>query len=504
MRRMVFLPVVVAALATLTVRAQDGNAVLNEAARALGAGNLATIQYSGTGANYSFGQAWRADLPWPEFKVTRYVASVNYATPAMRVELERTNPDQGARGGGGLPLLAPQQQNQAVSGSVAWNVAGQTATPAAAAVSDRLLALWTTPHGVIKAAMNAGARTVVTRHREVDGRTTTTIHYPAGSTSVKATLNAEHLVDRVETVADTPMLGDTVTETIYSNYRDFSGVKFPTRIQQRQGGHPVLDLTITDVRPNAAVALGVPPNVRQAGTAPAQPAAAPAPSVAIEKLADGVYYVAGQSHHSVAVEFKDHVVLIETPQNEARTTAVFEAVRKTIPNKPIRYAVNTHLHFDHAGGIRAAVAEGATIITHVSNKPLYERMMTMPHTINPDRLAQSPKQAVIETVADRRVLTDGKRRLELHRLRGSVHSDTMLVAYLPAERILIEADVYTPPAANAPTQTNAPINPATVNLYDNIQRLRLRVDRIAALHGRVATMAELTAAAGKPAKPSTH
>src|SRR5687767_10955833 len=113
MRKTLFAIAVVATFAISAPRAQqNGNAILDAAAKALGSTNLTSIQYSATGANHAFGQPWRADLPWPAFKVTRYVASVNYATPAMRVELDRTNPDTGARGGGGLPLLAPQQQNQ--------------------------------------------------------------------------------------------------------------------------------------------------------------------------------------------------------------------------------------------------------------------------------------------------------------------------------------------------------------------------------------------------------
>jgi glyoxylase-like metal-dependent hydrolase (beta-lactamase superfamily II) len=111
--------------------------------------------------------------------------------------------------------------------------------------------------------------------------------------------------------------------------------------------------------------------------------------------------------------------------------------------------VNTHHHFDHAGGLRAFAAEGATVLTHALDKPYYEKVWAAPHAIHPDRFATARRRSIIEAVAERRVLSDGTRSLELHHLQGSNHADTMLIAYLPKERILIEADVYTPAAANA-------------------------------------------------------
>jgi glyoxylase-like metal-dependent hydrolase (beta-lactamase superfamily II) len=474
--------------ASLSVlRAQDAKATLETASKALG--DVTTIQYTGSGTNNAYGQAFKPGDPWPAFKVTSYTATVDYKTPAMRVELERTNPDGVVRGGGGLPLLAPQRQNQNVSGKAAWNVApppgggAPAANPAQAAVNDRLILLWTTPHGAIKAAQQNNAT--------LAGKV---LSFTAQGTPFKVTLGGDNLVQKVETRADAPVLGDVVTETTYSAYRDFGGVKFPTRIVQKQAGLPILDLTISDVKPNAPAAIEVPANVQQAA---AQPAAAPPVTVNTEKVADGVYYLTGGSHHSVAVEFSDHVVLYETPQTEARGMAVIEATRKAIPNKPIKYVVNSHNHFDHLGGIRAPMAEGITIITQAENKSYYEKTVaTAPHTIVPDKLAQSPKKVTVEGVATKRVLTDGTRTMELYRLTGNPHTDTMLIGYLPKEKILMEVDVYTPAAANAPAPTA--FNPTVVAFYDWVQTMKLDVNQILAGHGpRIATMKDLQTAAGK-------
>lgn len=509
MRKIVLAIVVMVAVAALIGHAQNPKATLDAATRAMGTPLLGNMQFTGVGSNYAIGQAFRPDLPWPSFKVTRYRADIDYIIPAVRLDVTRTNPDGAVRGGGGLPLQAPQRQIQSLRENIAWNMAdvyGANANLTPAAVNDRLLQIWTSPHGVIKAAQNAGVNAKITVERGADGKNVTVITFPVAGTTVKATLNADNLVERVETRSDNPVLGDVVTETTYSDYRDarqigtkahpedLSGVMFPSHILQKQGGYPVLDLTITDAHPNAYMVFEVPENVRKAAAQPAPPVAQV--KVDAQKVADGVWYLTGGTHHSVAVEFRDHTVVVEGPQNDGRAIAVIEAVKKTIPNKPIRYVVNTHHHFDHSGGLRAFVAEGVTVITHVMNKPYYEKVWATPRTLNPDRLGKSPKQAVIETVDQKRVLSDGTRSLELHRLEGSDHADPMLVAYLPKEKILIEADVYTPAPAGAKP---GPVIQENVNLYNNIERLKLDVAQILPIHGRLVTVNDLKAAIGKSA-----
>ena len=320
--------------------------------------------------------------------------------------------------------------------------------------------------------------------------TAKTIAFKIGDTPVKVTLGPTNLVQKVETRGNAAVLGDTVTETTFTQYTSFRGVQFPTHIVQKQGGFPILDLTVTGVSPQSNVRVDVPTAVETA-----QAPAAAAVQVETQKVADGVYYLTGGSHHSVAVEFKEYVVVIEAPQTDERATAVIESVKKTIPNKPVRYVVNSHNHFDHLGGVRAAMAEGATIVTQASNKLYYERLAAMPHTISPDRLAKSPKRPVVEGVMDKRVFSDETQTLELHRL-STDHCDTMLVGYLPKAKILIEADLWNPPAANAPPPVA--VNPVTVQLVDGVKRLNLDVQQIAGLHGRLATIRELLAAAGQP------
>ena len=320
------------------------------------------------------------------------------------------------------------------------------------------------------------------------GRKLTRLTFSAhGSSRTTGLVNDRDLVERVETWVDNPVLGDMIVETTFADYKDMGGIMFPGRIVQKQGGFPTLELTIASVTPNAPVDLPVPENVQQATVAPVR--------TETQKLGEGVWYITGGSHHSVAVEFKDHVVVIEGPQSEERSSAVIAEVKKTLPGKPIKYLVNTHQHFDHSGGLRTYAAEGATILTHAKNRAyLREGVRGTAH----DQAGSARQVEGLGQVRDHDRQQGADRRLahlQLHAIQGSPHNDAFLMAYLPAEKVLVEVDAYTPPAANAPPPTT--INPATVNLLENVERLKLDVTTIAPLHGRIVTLADLKAASGK-------
>jgi glyoxylase-like metal-dependent hydrolase (beta-lactamase superfamily II) len=458
---------------------------LQAAAETLKAGEIKSIEYSGTGRWFQFGQAANATLPWPQWEVSSFTAAINYETPAARVQMTRKQTVDPARA---RPTPTDVRNDQHISGTAAWNMAAPAGAPAGAppapqpqpaTVEERTMEIWSTPHGFLKAAQVNNATS-----QAVDGGSD--VSFTAGKNKYVGRINAQNQVERVQTWIDNPVLGDTLVETTFSEYRDFSGTSFPGHIVRTQGGYPVLDLTISAVTSNPAVDLPVPESVR-AATAPPIVATA-------EKLADGVYYMKGGTHHSVAIEQADHIVVVEGPQSEARSLAVIAKVKETIPNKPLRYLINTHVHFDHSGGLRTWVDEGATIVTHQMNKPYYEKAWAAPHTLNPDRLEQSKKSAKFETLSDKHVLTDGKRSIEIHEIAGSGHNDGFLMVYLPREKILIEGDAYTPLAVGAPPPA---LNPYSVNLHENIQRLKLDVRQIAALHGpRLTTMADLRSAIG--------
>jgi glyoxylase-like metal-dependent hydrolase (beta-lactamase superfamily II) len=488
MRRFIGVALAYALALTSAPSAQPPDAV-KAAGDALGVAKIKTLQFTGSGANFSIGQNFTPKDPWPRVTVKSYIGSINYDTASMRQELLREMGTVMPRGGG-APFTGDQRVIQVVSGNYAWNInatapgaAPPAPAPAPGNAVERMLALWATPQGFVKAAMANNATT-----KKVKGGTEVSFTV-GGKYKMTGVINAQNQVERVQTWIDQPIVGDMLVETVYSGYQDFGGVMFPSRIVQSQDGYPTLDLTIAAVTVNPAVDITVPDTVRTAQPAPVR--------VESAKLADGVFYLTGGSHHSLAIEMKDHIVLVDVPQTEERALAVIAKAKEVIPGKPIRYVVTSHHHWDHLGGIRTAIDEGATIVTHVSNREFLQRVAKTPHTINPDRLAASKKPLKIQTVGAKGVLTDGTRTVELHLLTNYEHTGDMLVVYLPKEKILAEPDAYSPPATPTTPLVITAI-PYAVALYDNIQRLKLDVQTIAPFHGaKTTTVAELARSAGK-------
>jgi glyoxylase-like metal-dependent hydrolase (beta-lactamase superfamily II) len=460
-----------------------------------------TAQFQATGTQYIVGQSFTPGGAWPAAKLTKYNVWINYAVPGMRIDLERTNPEGQVQGGGGLPFAAPQRQILVVGGNRAWNetmMPGGPATPAIGQQNDRLLQIWMLPQGAVKAARLAGDRATVGME---GGKLTLTFALPDPLTNYteKVRLDDRKLVEHVEVVVDNPVLGDTKLEADYDGYKDpdLSDIPFPFHIVQKFGGMPVLDITLTNARMyNPYVVVPVPDNVERAYEANAPD---PQATVMIQQAGTGVYFLTGASHNSLAVEFKNYVAVVESPIGDARAVPMFEAVRRQFPNKKIRYVINTHQHFDHSGGLRAAAAEGATIVTYQTNKPYYEKVLLNRHTVNPDRLQKTAptRKPSVEPVADKRVFADATQAMELYRIQGSNHADAMLIAYFPKDKLLVEADLWNPPPQpNAAALTGtAAVEPA--NLMSNIQRLRLDVAQIAPIHGRIVPFSDFQRALGR-------
>jgi glyoxylase-like metal-dependent hydrolase (beta-lactamase superfamily II) len=470
------------AFAATVLCAQQANAVLQKASVALGAANLNSIQYSGSGKAGTLGQSHTPKDAWPTLNVNSYARTVDFASMSSREEMVRTLEDPPAKGGG-APFAGEQKQVNLVSGSYAWNQPGNAPQPANAAADERQLQIAMIPQGFVKAALagNATARK--------SGKATVVTFTALNKYKVAGTIDDQGLVEKVETWIPNPVLGDMAVETAFSGYKDFNGIKFPTHIVQKQGGYMVLDLMVNSVQPNVPnAALTVPDAVKSAGAPPVR--------VESQKLADGVWFVGGGTHNSVVLEYKDYIAVVEAPNSEERSLAVIAEAKRLVPNKPIRYLINTHHHWDHSSGVRTYVAEGATIITQEMNKPYYEAAWKAPRTLAPDKLSQNPKKANFITVKDKYVLTDGTRTLELYLNQGDNHNGDILFGYLPKEKILIEADDFTPPAPNGPGLVPLAMTFGNT-LYDNLQKLKLDIETIAPLHGRVVPFSEMTKALGK-------
>ena len=470
------LSIAFAAAGSCAVHAQT----LQEAADAAGVSKIKSVEFSGTGRWYQFGQAPNPESAWPPFDVKSYTGDINYDTASARVQSTRF---QVVEPGRFRPAPVEQRNDQFVSGNTAWNesTSGNAATEQPAAVEERVAEIWSTPHGFLKAALaNNGTSKPLNDGIEVSFTV-------GGKYRYVGTVNAKNQVTQISTWIDNPVLGDTLVETKFIDYKDFGGIQFPSQIVRTQGGHPVLDINVATAKANPNIEIKVPQDLTKA----------PAVNVASEKISEGVFYLTGGTHHSLAIDQTDHITIVEAPLNEERSLAVIAKAKELIPNKPIKYLINTHAHFDHAGGLRTFVDEGASIVTLKANKPYYEKVWATAHSIHPDRLEASKKAPNFVALTDKCVLADEKHPIEIHSIANNGHNDAFVLAYLPNDKVLIEADAYTPLAANAPVPTS--LNPYAANLYENVQKLNLNVEKIAALHGpRLVGLADLQAYIGIP------
>jgi len=453
-----------AALALVSAGAarQDAASVLGDVARALGAAELRTVQYSGSGFAYAFAQNYRPDVPYPKFHAT-YSRAIDYERGLSREETVRTQFESPPRGGGGQPLYR-EARAAAVSGESSGWSAGAVAL---------------TPHGFVRAAMRANPTVSA---RRVGGRDLTVMAFTARDRyRVEGFINAQHLVERIETRTANPILGDMPIETTFAEYREFGGVRFPTRIALRQGGFPTLEITVSDVRPNAALDLQAPAG----GGAPARAEG--------HRIGEGVWYLAGTPEpNSQLVEFRDYTVLIESSVTEARALANLAEARRLVPNKPVLYHVNSHHHGDHAAGLRAFVAEGVTVVTHERNRRFYEQtVLKNPHTLAPDALAQKPRPARWVWVDDRYGMSDGVRMLELYHVPNG-HTANLLMGYIRQEKLLIITDIFNDFGEARPNDPPPGlVSPYYAALGDRVRQLKLDVERIAPSHGKGTVPAEM-------------
>ena len=476
-----WLSLILSALITAPVAAQSVQSVLQATAIAMGMENLSSIEYSGTGWQGRVGQNVAPDRDWPRIELTAYTRAIDFEAMSSKEEFVREG--------------STRQFTNLLSGDYAWTLDTQgEPVPQPASAELRRLEILLTPWGFIKGAMAPGANPTMLTRNEYGGRSTVISFVAFEKYRVNGTVNPDGLLERTQTWIPSPVVGDMYIENVYTEYQEVGGVQIP-RFHQHQdyddgaheadvsgGDHSFGLETVSELQANATLTLTVPNSVTSARVQPVQ--------VASERLGDGVWLIGGGSHHSVAIEFDNYVTVIEAPLNEERSLAVIDELNRLIPNKPIRFIVTTHHHWDHLGGLRAFVHEGATVITHDSNKPYYQEVLRAGiWTLEPDRFSLHPPEEwsegyIFETLNEKYVLADRTTTVELYNVQGLAHAAGMLIAYIPDEKIVVQADLYFP-AASTP-------NASARTFHRNLQRLDLDVESIVGIHGRPTPMSQFT------------
>jgi hypothetical protein len=448
-----------------------------DAAAALGGQDriaaLKSIAVEGTADAPNVGQNRMPDSALPNWKVTAYTRTTDLA--GDRTDMTQTREAQFQFAG-----ALVQRQHQGQDGEVAVNYPpnGQPVRGTEAQARDRRREALHHPVAAVRAAL-AGTSEVGNLRQDGD-QDIVDVRTSRGDVLQLAVSRSSKLPTYVAMLDAHPNLGDVVVKTTFRDYEDVSGVKMPKRLTTTIDKYPQLDLRVSrnavDVDTGA---LAAPAAVKSAAAA-----TPPAVTVAVEPVANGIWRLAGSGNHrSIVLEFADHLVLFEVPLNEARSKAVIDEARK-LSAKPLTHAVVSHHHFDHSGGLRVAVAEGLTIVTHKDNETFFKDLVARPWTVQPDQLARSRKEMKLELVDDTLTLKDAAMELQLYHLLDNNREGTNLFAYVPRERILIQADLY---------DNSWERHSWGQNVLDNIERRKLKVDRDVPVHGAIEPFAQMVA-----------
>jgi len=494
-------------ITTSSAEAQSAQSLIGEAAKAMG--GMAALRalknqvVESEGKQFDSSSTPRPLGPTRQISTFRYTLTRDLTQPRIRLEWESRNSARGEtirfveviEGSTGL-----LQEGEAKTAKQSRLHPGRLVT--------RLREEKRAPVNLIlTATMNKTLQRLA--DAELDGVKYQVVSFKDGGDEFRVYLDPKsHLPAQTEILEDDPLEGDSSYLLRYSDWRKVDQIMMPFSLHYDLNGRALQEEQIKSVQNNVtfvADPYSVPPEIRNqksdvtpiasqwilrrvAGNVSYQDLGR-APSIEWNQLANGVHKIGGSSHATIVVEMRDHLIAVEGPLYEARTAPVVKAIKERFPGKPIRYVVPTHHHLDHAGGIRAFMAEGAVVVSPFSARDFYARVAKAPHTRHPDSLEKARTPVVIESFGGGpRVLTDGTRRVEVYPLPTS-HAEDLVVVYLPAEKIVIEADHISP--------RNGQVRPAPAvkEFVNAVDKLNLDIATIVGIHGDSATLQAARAAA---------
>ena len=467
----------------------NGRALIVKAAEALGGRDrilaIKTLTIEGYGQlayqNGGGNITSSIDAPQKWIDINDYVRVVDFEHGRSRVRQRQVND---------FVFAAAQNMKgvvstQSLDGDVAFNInaAGAATRAPVAAVRARRMELFAHPVVFVRLALDP--KSTIRNVRKSAGLDLVDVTSPVGDAMTLAIHPSSSLPAWVSWVGPDGNLGDVTYRAAFTGYEPVSGVLMPTGMnttidfrsivqQKLYVDRHAIDAPIDDLSAPAAVRSATPPSP-------------PAPVIEATSVGKGIWFLRGAGN-SVLFEFDDHLTLFEVYASEANAKAVIDKARSLVPGKPLTEAIVSHHHFDHTGGLRAAVAEGLTIVMQRGNEGLVREVTSRPAKLFPDALGRTPKPLKFRAVDDHLKLADKSMEIDVYRVVANTHMADGLMVYVPRERLLVQGDLF---------DVNWEVYWWGSSYMDNVKFRNLQVERDVPVHGRILPIAEVQQAIAK-------
>jgi hypothetical protein len=490
-KKVAILSLTLAAVAALVIQlAGQGTPELQlvtRAADALGGRDrlmaMKTLQIIGYGelAYFNGGGNITGDPAAPQKwqKVLEYTRTIDLEHSRTRVQQRLKMDFVFASTAGQLGL---NRTNETLDGDIAYNIGGgflaapqagtQQPQPAgAAAARQRRVELLAHPITIVRAALDPSSK--LSNLRKQGDLQLVDVTVRQGDVLTLAVNGTSHLPAWVSYAGPNANLGDVTYRTAFAGYAPEKGVQLPTGIattidfrnvvqSKLYVDRNIVDAAIDDLSAPASVrAPRAPQGAPEGGNANLKPI----------KVADHVWFMNGNTFF----EFDDHFTMVEANRADAALQAILKVINGLVPGKRVTQVIQTHHHFDHSVGLRAAVAEGLTVISRRGNEGIFREMVARPAKLFPDALGRSPKPLKFIPVDDHLKLKDGTNEVDIYHIIGNYHMADGVVAHVPASNLFVEADL---------TTQEWDFNWWGDSLMNNIEYRKLKVDTNLAVHSQ--------------------
>ncbi len=378
--------------------------------------------------------------------------------------------------------LGLNRTNETLDGDIAYNVGGgflaaaQTGTPqpqpaGPAAARQRRVEMLAHPVTIVRAGLDPSS--TLSNFRTQGNLQLVDVTVRQGDTLTLAVNGTTNLPAWVSYVGPNANLGDVTYRTAFVGYVPERGVQLPTGFTTTIDWRNVVqsklyvDRNIVDAPIDD---LSAPASVRAAQTGQGAPPGGGGNLQPIE-VADHVWFMNGNTFF----EFDDHLTMVEANRTDAALRAILEVANSLVPGKRVTQVIQSHHHFDHSVGLRAAVAEGLTIISRRGNEGIFREMVARPATLFPDALGRNPRPLRFIPVDDRLTLKDSTNEIDIYHIIGNYHMADGVIIHVPASNLLVEADL---------TTQNWDYNWWGDSLMNNIEYRNIRVDTTLPVHAQ--------------------